>query len=124
MTTFGRYAVPSAALALAFAAAPARASPADEGDAVASVALQDCDAGRPSARRRPPPVEMTLPGYLWSKLRDEAHAAADGAAYALITATSKLAVAAAHEKAAQSPAPRTPPPAPASGAACAKRPPA
>jgi hypothetical protein len=54
---------------------------------------------------------MSLPGYLWTKLRAEAHAAADKAAFALITATSRIAVVAAREKQerdAETPAPAAP----------------
>jgi hypothetical protein len=69
-----------------------------------------------------PPVEMSLPGYLWTKLRAEAHDYADKAAYALITATSKLALVAAREKQQHDVAPAAPAHEPHSE--CSKTPPA
>jgi hypothetical protein len=120
-----RFALSSFALAAALSAVPATASASGEVAAPAEVATGEheplaCDAPRPSMRRRPPPVEMTLPGYLWSRLRGDAHAYADVAAYALITATSRIAVAAAHEKAHEQ-APSSAPGAP-SKQECGKRP--
>jgi len=100
MTTAVRFALSLAVMAFAAGAAPARAACSrvcDEAyDMGGSTAEERAVAQQPA--RRHPAVEMTLPGYLWTKLRAEAHAAADRTAYALITATSRLAVIAAREK--------------------------
>ena len=89
------------AAAVAFAASPARAACSrwcdDEYDMGGS-SIEESVAVHAKPQRHTPPVEMSLPGYLWTKLRAEAHEYADKAAYALITATSKLAVVAAREK--------------------------
>ncbi len=101
MTTPVRFTLSFAVVALAFAAPPARAACSrvcdDAYDMGGGTAEERVVAQQP-VQRHAPPVEMTLPGYLWTKLRAEAHAAADKTAFALITATSRLAVVAAREK--------------------------
>ncbi len=56
-----------------------------------------------SRRPRPPPVEMSLSGYVLAKLRDEAHEVVDRAAYRLAKAAAKVAVTMASERSAPSP---------------------
>ena len=115
-----RFALSLVAAALVLGAAPARA-------ACSRLCDEEYDLGGGAAaahpamqHKHPPPVEMTLPGYLWTRLREEAHAYADKAAYALITATSRLAVAAAREQqAAQEDAPT--PAAPSVHGECSKQ---
>ena len=94
-----RFALPVVAFALAFAARPALAACTklcDETYDLGGSAPDEHAMAR--AHHHTPVVEMSLPGFLWTKLRAEAHAAADKAAFALITATSRLAVVAAREK--------------------------
>jgi hypothetical protein len=128
MTSLTRSVLSVAALALALGAAPARAAcgrVCDEMEDMGGSAVDEPARLQAVRPHRSPAVEMTLPGYLWSKLRAGAHDYADKAAYALITATSKLAIAAAHEKQAQenaAPAP-APKPAPAAKPVVAPKPP-
>jgi hypothetical protein len=114
-----RFALPVVAFALAFAARPALAACTKLCDETYDLGGSAADEHvmPQAAHHHTPVVEMSLPGYLWTKLCAEAHAAADKAAFALITATSRLAVVAAREKQehdAATPAP-APQPAPTQG---------
>ena len=113
-----RFAFSLLAVATVAFAAPARAACSrgcDDDDLGGSVATEAV-AHQPAAHHVAPTVEMTLPGYLWTKLRAEAHAYVDKAAFALITATSKLAVVAARERGEHGAhAPATAPPSPPDG---------
>jgi hypothetical protein len=128
--TLARFALSLTAVALSAAALPARAActrVCDDAYSYGGDTEERVVVAVPEPpRRRAPPVEATLPDYLWSKLRERTHQAVDATAYALIKATASVAVAVSAKDSEEKahPAPAASPQPAAEPAAPCKRPPA
>jgi len=116
-----RFALMLTAVSLAASALPARAActrVCDDAYSYGGDAEEHVIAAPDRPRKAAPPVEASLPGYLWSKLRERTHEVVDATAYALIKATASVAVAVAakEQSAEKAPSragtPPSPPPAP------------
>jgi len=125
--TLARFALTLTAVSLTATALAARAActrVCDDAYSYGGDAEEHVIAAPDPPRKAAPPIEASLPGYLWSKLRERTHEAVDATAYALIKATASVAVAVAakEQPAEKAPSPASTPPSPPPPATPGKKP--